>query len=269
MITSVTNEKVKRIVQLKEKARRREEEGVYLVEGVRLFVELPEEETREVYITSEGEKQLLERGLEKRLERFRQQGILEEVSQGVLAKMSDVVTPQGVLAVAKRKDYDPETVAEHTSAPLYLLLEEIRDPGNLGTILRTAEAAGADAVILSGDCADVYSPKVVRSTMGAIFRMPVIRVPDAADFCEKMRKRGIRSYAAALDAGAAEYTQEDYRTGSILMVGNEANGLKAETIAAADRCIYIPMAGKTESLNASVSAAVLLYEAARSRGFSK
>jgi len=267
VISSGTNEKVKHIVQLKEKARRRGEEGVYLVEGVRLFAELPEEDTREVYLTKEGEAQLNARGLGERLARFRQQGILEEVTDQVLAKMSDVVTPQGILAVAKRREYSVESILDRRPSPLFLLLEEIRDPGNLGTILRTSEAAGADAVILAGECADVYGPKTVRSTMGAIFRMPVIAVPDAAAFCEEMRGRGIKSYAAALDRDALVYTEADYLGGSILMIGNEANGLKKETIGAADRCIYIPMAGKTESLNASVSAAVLLYEAARCRRF--
>ncbi len=267
MISSAANEKVKHIVQLKDKARRREEEGVYLAEGVRLFAELPEEDAKEVYLTAEGEQQLLKRGLKERLERYRRQGILEKVTESVLAKMSDVVTPQGVLAVVKRRTYSIDAVLSGKQDPLLLLLEDIRDPGNLGTILRTAEAAGADTVVLAGDCTDVYGPKTVRSTMGAVFRLPVIMIGDAAEFCVKMREHGISSYAAALDRDALPYTEADYRKGSMLMVGNEANGLKAATIEAADSCIFIPMAGKTESLNASVSAAVLLYEAARSRGF--
>ena len=258
MITSVANEKVKHIAALRDKARLREEEGVFPVEGVRLFREVPGDRILECYVTERGADLLggVPEGAEM-------------VSEGVMAKMSDVKTPQGVLALVKRKDAGWKDLLQK-KAPLLLLAENIQDPGNLGTIFRTAEAAGADGLILSGGCADAYQPKVVRSTMGAVLRLPFIIEESLPDCFAKLKENGVTVYAAALTDRAVPYTEADYTGGTAFLIGNEGNGLQAQTIAAAEqsgRVVIIPMAGRTESLNASVSAAILMYEAARQRGF--
>ena len=189
----------------------------------------------------------------------------EIVTDPVFGRMTDTVTPQGILTVLKAPDRRPEEVlAGAGEAPLYLILEEIRDPGNLGTILRTAEGAGVNGVFLTKGCVDVTSPKVIRSTMGSIYRVPVMTVEDAAEARRLLAPSGIQLAAAHL-GGKKAYDEVSYLSGTAFLIGNEARGLSDEAAAAADLLIRIPMAGQVESLNAAVSAAVLMYEAARQR----
>ena len=145
-----------------------------------------------------------------------------------------------------------------------LVLENIQDPGNLGTIFRTAEAAGATGIVLSKDCVDLYNPKVIRSTMGAIFRIPFIYTDDLIGTIDELKREGITVYAAHLK-GENSYDMEDYKTACAFLIGNEGNGLPEETAACADRKILIPMEGGAESLNAAVASAVLMFEAGRQR----
>lgn len=153
---------------------------------------------------------------------------------------------------------------ESGAAPLFLLLEDIQDPGNAGTILRTAEAAGVTAVFSTKGTVDFFHPKTIRSTMGSIFRVPVFVLEELPPFFETLGRAGIRSFAAHL-RGSLAYDRADYRGGSIFLIGNEGNGLTEETARAADTLIRIPMAGKVESLNAAMAAGILLFEAARQR----
>ena len=148
--------------------------------------------------------------------------------------------------------------------PLLLILEDIQDPGNVGTMIRTGEGAGIDGVIFAGESADVYNSKAVRATMGSVYRVPFVYVEKAGDAIQKLQKNKIRVYAAHLK-GEKEYDACDYRCGSAFLIGNEGNGLRAETAALADMYMKIPMAGKVESLNAGAAAAILMYEAARQR----
>ena len=265
MITSQSNEKVKHIAALQKKSKLREEEGVFLAEGARLFEEIPEAQLKECYLTEEGLALLRERG-HTDCERLMKSGHAELVSPEVFAKMTDVVTPQGVLAVVKRFRYEWDDLFPAGREALIVMPEDIQDPGNLGTILRTAEAAGASGVVLGGETADIYNPKVVRSTMGAIFRMPFMKLHELSFCFDVLRQRGVRIHAAALE-GATVFTDTDLTGPAAFIIGNEGRGIKKETVAAADDSVYIPMAGKTESLNASISAALLLYEAARQRGY--
>ena len=140
----------------------------------------------------------------------------------------------------------------------------VSDPGNLGTIFRTAEAAGATGIVLSKDCVDLYNPKVIRSTMGAIFRIPFIYTDDLKGTIDELKREGITVYAAHLK-GENSYDMEDYKTACAFLIGNEGNGLTEETAACADRKILIPMEGGAESLNAAVASAVLMFEAGRQR----
>ena len=148
--------------------------------------------------------------------------------------------------------------------PLLLILENIQDPGNLGTMLRSSEGAGVTGVIFSRGSADVYNPKVIRSTMGSIFRMPFMYVDDVPAFIGKLSKMGIKTYAAHLK-GKKNYDQFDYTEPTAFLIGNEGNGLSKETADAASEYVLIPMKGKVESMNAATSAAILTFEASRQR----
>lgn len=257
MITSTQNEKIKRITALQQKAKVRKEESLFVAEGGRLFLEVPSSLIREVYVSST----FLRNAEESTAKKLAETG-WEEVSEQVFAKISDTKTPQGILAVLAKQTYEREELLGDN--PLLLLLENIQDPGNLGTILRTAEGAGVSGVILSPGCADVYQPKVVRSTMGSLFRVPFYQSTDLQQEIAYLQQKKVKVYAAYLE-GSERYDAVSYLGGSAFLIGNEGNGLTRETAEAADARIRIPMAGKLESLNAGVSAAILAYEAARQR----
>ena len=147
---------------------------------------------------------------------------------------------------------------------MWLLLDDIRDPGNLGTIMRTAEGAGMSAVIMGKGTADLFNPKTVRSTMGAIFRMPFIYADDITEIIMQIRDNGYNVYGTAME-GSIIYDKADYTKGAGIVIGNEANGIQDKVLECITGSIRIPMEGKLESLNAAVSAAVVMYEAARQR----
>ena len=257
MITSVANEKIKHAAALQQKGALRREESLFVIEGGRLFWEAPDFLVKEVYVT----ERFLERAADEIKEKLSRTGF-EIVSEQVAGRMADTKTPQGLLAVLMQQKYRPEELSGET--PLLLLLENMQDPGNLGTILRAAEGAGVTGVILSPGCADVYQPKTVRSTMGSLFRVPFYQSTDVYQEIKKLQERKIKVYAAYLE-GARNYDTLSYLEGCAFLIGNEGNGLTRETALAADERIRIPMAGKLESLNAGVSAALLVYEAARQR----
>ena len=183
----------------------------------------------------------------------------------VMHYMADTKTPQGVLAVAKQKKCTLEDILKKTKTQkLLMILENIQDPGNLGTIIRAGEGAGITGVVMSSDTADIYNPKVIRSTMGSVLRVPFVYASDLKEACEQMKKAEISLYAAHLK-GMHNYDQEDYTKDTGFLIGNEAKGLTDEMAAVADTYIKIPMAGQVESLNAAVASSVLMFEAARQR----
>lgn len=254
MITSNDNKKIKHVISLLSKSRERQKDDAYVIEGPRMFSEVRAEDILEVYV-SESYKGTCERLREIPY---------ETVSDSVFKSMSDTLAPQGILCVAKRQHYDIDKIIRNNPKGLFVLLENVQDPGNLGTIMRTSEGAGVDLVIMSKDTVDLYNPKVVRSTMGSIFRQPFAVVDDIGDVVLRLRNAGITCYAAHLE-GSVDYATCDYKKGTCFFIGNEGNGLTDETTKMADRHIRIPMGGKLESLNAAVSAAVLVYEANRQR----
>lgn len=256
MITAASNSRIKRLTQLNQKAKMRKTEDVFVVEGLKMFLEAPADRVREIYVS------------ESFLERCTCRERLEEVGYEVVAdslfqKISDTCTPQGILCVVKQFHYNMKELLQK-ERPLLLVLENIQDPGNLGTMLRTAEGAGVDGVIMSRDTVDIYNPKVIRSTMGSIYRMPFLYTDDLPDAVEALRRAGVNVCAAHLK-GKQMYTQVDYCRGSAFLIGNEGNGLREETAQRADTYIKIPMEGSVESLNAAVAGAILMYEASRQR----
>ena len=162
--------------------------------------------------------------------------------------------PQGILAVVRQKEYRIDDISD---GELFIILDAIQDPGNLGTIVRTAEAAGAAAVIMNKGCADIYSPKVVRSTMGSIFRVPFIYTEDLICAVDKIKSYGAYVYAATLSG--RNISEAKIKEKRAFIIGNEGNGISADILSLAAMEISIPMSGKVESLNAAVSAAILMY----------
>ncbi len=266
-ITSASGSTVKGLVLLRQKATRRRQSRSFLVEGERLVLDTPAEFIQRLYVTEEV--------LERRRQSLEERGLLDRttlVTEEIMEKVSDTRTPQGLLAVAGEPSYTLSELlggsAENTGErkPLLLLLEDIQDPGNLGTMFRTAEAAGATGIIMSRGTVDVFNPKTVRSTMSAVFRQPFLYTEDLQETMRELQKRGIRILAAALE-GSEEYQLADYTQPCAIVIGNEGNGLTQATLQLSDQKVRIPMAGRIESLNAAISAGILLYEAARQRGF--
>ncbi len=262
MITSAQNAKVKRIASLLQKPRLRREEGVYIVEGIRMFEEAPDEQIEEIYVS----ESFLSKNDKKLSGLCKHSGVCYEViADSVFGKMSDTQTPQGVICVMKMPVYSIELLMSGVEkTPLFMLLEDLQDPGNLGTILRTAEGAGVSGVIMTKGTVDIYNPKVIRATMGSIYRVPFIETDDLDAVIDTLKKSKVTLYAAHLD-GSVDYAQCDYSKPTAFMIGNEARGLKAETAMKADCRVKIPMSGQVESLNAAVASAILMYESARQR----
>jgi len=248
-----------KLAKLQKKSRLRDEKGIFLVEGPRMTEEIPAERIEKVYASESFAKKNKE-FLEKL------QAPVELLTDTVFAYVSDTKTPQGILAIVKRLNYTMNDLMQvkNQKAPHLVVLDNLQDPGNLGTIFRTAEAAGVTGILLSKDCVDVYNPKVIRSTMGAVFRMPFLYVEDLPEKIKDLQKEGIKTYAAHL-RGENAYDEEDYTTGCAFLIGNEGNGLRDEVADCADCLIRIPMEGEAESLNAAVAAAVLMFEAGRQR----
>ena len=261
MITSMSNAQVRYLIQLQKKSRLRREENVFVAEGIRMFRETPKERIVRAYVSESlhGKKELDFQGVP-----------YEVLEDSVFQKVSDTKSPQGVLLVVRRQE---TSVAEmlavgrerlRCAAPLLVMLENVQDPGNLGTIIRASEAAGVDGILMSADCVDIYNPKVIRSTMGGIYRVPFAYVESLTGTIRELQERGVEVYAAHLD-DSVSYDLVDYRRPSAFLIGNEGNGLTEEATRAASRKIHIPMLGQVESLNAAVAASVLMFEAARQR----
>lgn len=263
MISSSANAQIKYLVKLQEKGAARREDKVYVCEGRKMFAEVLQYARGSIVKAYFSESFFAEWGEEPENAAMISGLAHEIVADSVFREISKTVTPQGVLAVVRQPEYTLEAMLGHGQSPLrLLLLENLRDPGNLGTILRTAEGAGMDGIILSGECVDLFNPKVIRSTMGSIYRVPFVYAPDFLAVLGELKRQGIRVYAAHLD-GAVAYDAVEYPARTAFLIGNEANGLTQDAAQAADVRIRIPMQGCVESLNAAVAAAVLMYEAYR------
>ena len=258
-ITSMSNPRIRHLQELSTRAKARRRDRAFVIEGARLFADTPPEYLREVFATEEFYKEAPE-AVKEKLERA---GAML-VPDALIRKVSDTRTPQGVIAAAAMPDWEMEDLFREN--PLILVLENIQDPGNLGTMVRTAEAAGATGILLSADTVDLFNPKTVRSTMSAIFRLPVLTAGDLLEALDLLKERGVATFAAHL-GGEKTYDRLSYTGPSAFLIGNEGNGLREETAMRADTKLLIPMHGRIESLNAAMAAGILLYEADRQRRF--
>lgn len=259
MISSTSNARIKNVVALQKKAKERKEQGLFVMEGRKMVEEVlrdAPEAIDSLYVT--------EAYLEQESQKKSLAGVTYElVSEGVMKAMAETMEPQGILATVRIPKYDKDALLNKEDG-VWIALEDLRDPGNLGTIMRTAEAAGVTGIILSGASVDMYNPKVVRSTMGAIFRMPHFYAEDFLGELEELKAGGATLYAAHL-SGTGYYDEPDYGGRSVILIGNEAKGLSEEVAKTADCLVKIPMEGKTESLNAAVATALFVYEVYRKR----
>lgn len=254
MITSTSSSQVKHVVQLQKKARARKEFKEFVVEGLRIVSEVPQDRLVKVYASetfAATNEQFLSQYNDK----------LEITSDNVFMQMSDTKTPQGVLAVVNIKEAAVKDMLNNN--PLLIIVENLQDPGNLGTIIRMGEGAGISGIIMNRNTVDIYNPKTIRSTMGSIFRVPFVYADDFEHVLCQCKEAGVTLYAAHLDG--KDMYDCDYSRPTAFLIGNEGNGLTDGTTALADEKVRIPMQGTVESLNAAMACTILSYEAVRQR----
>lgn len=266
MITSNNNVQIKNIIQLQKKSNARKKSKSFVIEGIKMFEEVPKDMRVSTYIsqTYYGSNYDETNHSLKVGSALLEDNDYEVVADNVFKEISETMTPQGVIGIVKQPYYDFDSIIVRDDVRL-MFLEDIRDPGNLGTIVRTSEGAGIDGIVLSKESVDMFNPKVIRSTMGAIYRMPFIYEDNFKEALEKKYKsQNIELYAAHLE-GARDYAKVSYARKCGLIIGNEANGISDEVTKLANNMIKIPMQGKVESLNAAISAALIMYEVDRQR----
>ncbi|MCX8129128.1 MAG: 23S rRNA (guanosine(2251)-2'-O)-methyltransferase RlmB [Clostridia bacterium] len=261
-ISSNQNSIIKELKSLKTK-KYREEKKLYFIEGTRFVEEALKEKMNiayilfsEKYLDSDDGKQISSIA---HLMGYR----LYLLPDKLFREISDTENPQGVMAVIKMKMFELEEILSE-KCNFLIVLDSIQDPGNMGTIIRTADAAGASGIIMSKGCVDLYNPKVLRSTMGSIFHLPVCFSSDITEDILLLKSRGVKICAAHLK-GEVDYYDVSEWDNTAIIIGNEANGICDEVASSADLLVKIPMAGRAESLNASVAAGLLIYEALRNR----
>ena len=276
IISSKDNKRIKYIRSLLEKGGIRKKNHSFVVEGIKLVDEALEYGNVLDIIVSESlyeeivSGDLARNGLlsdngKHIIKQVKQGTSLTVVSDAVFKSVSETITPQGILAEVEMPKHRLleekflEIAYEKTGKIKLLILEDTADPGNLGTIMRTAEAAGVTGVIMGKGTVDIFNPKVVRSTMGSIFRLPFSYVDDLKAVILRLKRDGISFYATHLK-GKESYRDISYSDKAGILIGNEARGLSDEIANLADTYVIIPMQGKVESLNAAVAAALMLYE---------
>ncbi len=256
MITSTSNQQMKNLTALMKKSRERKKQNAFVVEGIKMFLEAPKEWLISVYVS---ESFLQEEEHKKLLQEY----TYEVVADAVFRSVSDTQTPQGILAVVKIPTYELSDMLRGEKTHL-LILESIQDPGNLGTMVRTGEGAGITGIIMNRTTVDLFNPKTIRSTMGSIYRLPYYITDNLEETLAMLQGKGVHLYAAHLK-GTTMYDAFDYTKACGFLIGNEGNGLSKEIADCADTYIRIPMEGKVESLNAAISATLLMYECNRQR----
>ena len=256
VISSRDNEIVKSIRKLKEK-KYRDIENCYVIEGIKLIKEAISENAKikEIVVCEEcinsGE---IDKDAMYEIAKYNVIYVTEKVFNAI----TDVKSPQGILAVIEKNASNKNI--DYTQ-DIIIALDGVQDPGNMGTILRTVDSANLNQIIISKDSADCYNPKVVRSTMGAIFRVNIIEVDNLKETLEEVKKNKFKVMVTALDTNDSIYSVVYNR--KVIVIGNEANGVSKEVQEIADEKVKIPMLGKTESLNASVAAGIMIYEYVR------
>ncbi|MCM3628700.1 RNA methyltransferase [Paenibacillus glycanilyticus] len=260
LLTSIQNDRVKQWASLLDK-KYRDRTGQFIIEGVHLVQEAFRSSAAVKCVVYNGE-----RGIPQELEIFAREGSTEwvQATPQVMAKCTGTDTPPPVFAVLEKINRDDNALFREGG--LVVVLDGVRDPGNVGTIIRSADAVGADAVVLGKGSVDLYNPKTVRSTMGSLFHLPIIEA-DLAELLPEAQSRGIKLVGTSLQAAHTCYSY-DWTSSTWLLMGNESEGLSEAVRQTVDESVIIPMQGDAESLNVAMASTVLLYEALRQRKYS-
>lgn len=263
-ITSTQNGYIKQLVQLKDKSRERKKSGLFLIEG-----------EREVSLALKGGYEfetilfnpaiISEIDLIKLLNKSTNQPEIISISDDVYQKLAYRDTTEGVIAVAKSKNHTIKELTFNSKSPLILIAEAPEKPGNIGALLRTADAANVDAVIIANPKSDLYNPNIIRSSVGCLFTNNIV-MGSTLEIIKFLRENKINIYCAALQA-SVNYNTQDFTKPTAIVVGTEATGLSNEWLENATQNIIIPMQGEIDSMNVSVAAGILIFEAKRQRNF--
>lgn len=252
-IESKENSLFKETKKLKEK-RNRSKEGKYIIEGFRLVQEAFKANMEIEYL-------VISEGSEDKLNEYLNEYINEEkiyiMKKNLFTMLTSTETPQGAIAVVKNKELQKDIEGE-----FFLLCDKVQDPGNLGTIIRTAHAAGVDGIILTKGTVDIYNDKSIRSTMGSLFYVPIIQDDEELSFVRKLKDEGFSLVATSLQE-SKDFFESDLKGKIILSVGNEGNGISEEVFSLADKKVKIPMPGGAESLNVAIATSIILFEKVR------
>lgn len=260
VITSVQNPRVKQWADLLTK-KGRDQQGKYILEGTHLVVEALSSDCDVECVVYDAEHPLPDELVPYQSTECE----WIQVHKNVLHKCTSTHTPQRVFAVvAKREHLEDQLWSDQQ--PLVVVLDEVQDPGNVGTIIRSAEASGATAIIVGRGSADIYNPKTIRAAMGSVLRMPIYE-GDLLTYIQKAHERGIRMISTGLADDSRHCYEIDWTAPHWFVIGNEGAGVSAAIQAEVDEVVTIPMVGRTESLNAAMAATVLLFEAMRQRNF--
>lgn len=255
-ITAKDNKNIKNIAKLLTKSKYRKEQGLFVVEGIRLCTDAVRSGAAiDTFICTEEAVNKYPEAVNELETNSRNSFV---VTSGIFSVLSDTKTPQGVICVVKALDNKPQFDKINNK---YVLLQNMQDPSNLGAVLRSADALGFSGVILSKDCCDIYSPKVCRASMGAIFRVPFMICDDECEFIREFNIKG-KSYAAVVRGGTS-ITEFKYDETSLICIGNEGNGLTDDLVKVCNYSVTIPMKGNAESLNAAAAAGIIMWEMIR------
>jgi len=249
VIESNGNKKIKELAALQRSKKERTQAGLFVLEGDRIIKDAVSSRRDLIDTIFVSESYAKQKGLPA------ENAVV--VADSVLSRVCETVTDQGILATVREEPLlrkEDELILQDK----VLILEDIQDPGNLGTIIRTAEAAGMGAVIMSGATADIFNPKVVRSTMGSILRVPFTYAEDIEKSIDKLKCNGHEVYAAYLK-GASDMRNTPFSARRAIIIGNEGRGISEPVALKADKRVFIPMQGEVESLNAAIAAAILMY----------
>ena len=258
LISSTQNSYIKELIQLKEKSRNRRQSGLFITEG-----------QREIGLALEGAYTIetllyCPELLDIDIRGFKAENTIE-ITRDVYQKLAHRQTTEGLIAVLQSKPHELLNLSLNSKNPLILVAEAPEKPGNIGALLRTADAANIDAVIIANPRTDLYNPNIIRSSVGCLFTT-TIATGSTKDIIDFLKKEKVSIYCATLQASTAYHTQ-DYTKASALVVGTEADGLGPAWLESSDGNIIIPMSGKIDSMNVSVAAGILIFEAKRQRGF--
>lgn len=266
-ITSRRNETVRAAAELR-RAPARKQQNAFLCEGARLCADAASSGIRilSLFYTQNSAQKYTAYLQKIRLHVLEEEYLLEPSVAEILADTKNSQEIFCVCEIPQTARITAQQFLQQSAKGCCLALEQLQDPSNLGTVLRTAEALGIETILLCGECCDPFSPKALRGEMGAAFRLSLVRLPLLAEALPQLQRAGWRTLAAVPDASAAKITETKFDVPTILAVGNEGNGLQQETIDACSGRVTIPMQGRAESLNASASAAILMWEMVRGNG---